>query len=49
MVHHYKNIEVLRRTQAEMSIQLKRINIQFKKLRESLLVDGIKQKIEYRT
>lgn len=30
MVHNYKNIEVLRRTQAEMSIQLKRINIQFK-------------------
>lgn len=49
MVYKYKNIEALRRTQGEMFIQLKKINIQFRKLREYLLVDKIKQKVEYRT
>ena len=34
MVYNYKNIEVLRRTQGEMCIQLKKINIQFRKLRD---------------
>lgn len=49
MVYNYKNIDIMRRTQGEMCIQLKKINIQFRKLRESLLVDGIKQTVEYRT
>lgn len=49
MVYKYKNIEVLKRIQGEMCIHLKKINIQFRKLREPLLVDRIKQRVEYRT
>lgn len=45
-----KDIEILKKTQAEMNMELKKLNKSTRKFKgKTLEIQGIKQKIKYRT